>query len=226
MAGFPAENVLTEPVLRFIQKQCYDIAKGYEAVEVDDLFQEVCLAYVQGAHKAENVEAWIRGVAKRQAGFLHEKAMKDKGNVQYFYTSKMVAGILTYAFEYENWDDSSIPIPESAKSDPQKNGLKDTTDIRELCADVMIGLDRLNPMHQKRIRAAYQFGLFPAAQSSEYKRLRHSIDTLRDKMNSLHLKVDPDKDYVGTRRVIPSAKESEMIRRDYVGDSSTDYRRK
>jgi hypothetical protein len=220
MAGFPSENELTGPVLRFIQKQCYDIAKGYEAVEVDDLFQEVCLAYAQGAHKAENVEAWIRGVAKRQAGFLHEKAMKETGNVQYFYTSKMVADILTYAFDYESWDDSSIPIPDSARSAPQKNGSKDTTDIRELCADVMIALDRLGGIHQKRIRSAYQFGMFPAPQSGDYKKLRHAIDRLRDKMNSLHLKSDPDKDYVGTRKSLPSSTEAELIRRDYVGNAT------
>jgi hypothetical protein len=223
MAGFP--NQITEPVLRFIRKQCADIAKGYEAVEVDDLVQEVSLAYAQGAHKAENVEAWIRGVAKRQAGFMHEKAMKDKGNVQYFYTSKMVAEILTYAFDYESWDDPSIPIPDSARSDPQKNGGRDTTDIRELCADLMIALDRIGVVHQKRIRAAYQFGMYPSTSSNDYKKLRHAIDILRDKMNALHLKPDPSVDYVGTRKSLPNDTERELIRSEYNGQNRFDSTR-
>lgn len=213
------KNELTAPVLAFIRTQAWRVSRDYGAVEFDDLFQEMCLAYAIGAHQAKDREAWIVGVAKRQASLLHEKTMKQKGYVQYFYTNKMVRDILEYVFEYEKWDDPSFPMPESARSAPTKSrkvydqackrdvyqSIPDPTDARDLCIDLKLALDRMGEEHQRRIRSAYQFGLMPVNQSNEYKKLMHSITILRDRMNNLHNRKDPDKAYVGTREVLSNS---------------------
>lgn len=179
-----------------IKRTANFVARDFPDVEREDLRQELYL-FVLAHPTLESPEKPGSTVVLAKAAKMYawnQRKQHLQLTAQYSYRTSDVRAILETVFEPSAWE--GVNVPEDAKSEFNDVFL-------EINCDVKRAWESLGYAMKQTIFKKYALGWEFERGSAESKRLSRAIERLTDNLN--FYRKPPDRDYVGSRKVITSA---------------------
>lgn len=172
------------------------VCRDYPDVEREDMQQELFIFILSNRGKLRYPDqVGAASALSKQAQFIagQIRAQHLQLSAQYSYRTSDVRSILQTVFDRQDW--SSVRIPDDARSEYNDVFL-------EINSDVSRAWKSLG--HSQKVAIFEKYALnSPPEDAAARKRLQRAIEQLTDSLN--WYRRQPDRDYVGTRRVITNA---------------------